>query len=151
MDLHVGDMLINKPNSVRARCLLNPTMPVTLRLEESTKCLLLIDDVENGDTIHVEMGKHIYMKSDLIHFSCLEEGNVRVSVAAAVIKKATLQIPTEEAIWGLVKWPKRLIEVEISRESRGPIVKQASKPDCDSEPSIGDGKKIPSMLTNAKF
>ena len=44
-----------------------------------------------------------------------------------------------------------MIEVEIARESRGLIVKQASKPGCDIEPRVGDGKKIPYKVINAKF
>ena len=64
--------------------------------DESAKCLLLIDDDVKGGTIHVVNGQ-AYMNVAVVHFSPLEEGNVRVTVLGILIKKAKISIPTEEA------------------------------------------------------
>jgi len=164
VDLNVGvversrvdPLIIDKPDSVRASCSMNPTTPVTPSSDDSIECLLLLDDFANGGTVHVANGR-AYMKAESVHFSSLEDVNVRVSVAAALIKKAFLPIPTdeaktiEEAVGGFVKWPKRLVEIEIAKESRGPVVTQALKVGGDSEPSPEDDKKISYKLINPKF
>ena len=70
---------MEKPNSVRASCSLNPTTPVTPSSDESVECLLFIDDDVNGGTIHVANGR-AYRNGSVVHFLPLEEGNVRVTV-----------------------------------------------------------------------
>jgi len=146
----------DKPDSVRASCSMNPTTPVTPCSDENIECILLLDDFMNGGTIHVANGR-AYMNAEHVHFSSLEDVNVRVSIATALIKKAFLPIPTdeaktiEEAVGGFVKWPKRLIETEIAKESRGPVVTQGLKVGGGSEPSADDDKKISYTLINPKF
>ena len=152
----IDPIVVEKPNSVRASCSLNPTTPVTPSSDESVECLLFIDDTEFGGTIHVANGR-AYMNGGVVHFSPLEEGNLRVAVLGVLIKKAKLPIPTEEAqtiedaIGGFVSWPKRLIEVDTGIESRGPVVKQLSKLGFESEASIDDAKKIPYKVINPKY
>ena len=80
-----------------------------------------------------------------------------MTVLRVLIKKAKLPIlieeakTTDDAIWRFVSWPKRLIEFDMAKESRGPVVKQLSKLDFESEASIDDAKKIPYKVINPKY
>ena len=75
----IDHVVVEKPNSVRASCSLNPTTPVTPSSDESVDCLLFIDDVVKGGTIHVANGR-AYMNGGVVHFSPLEERNLCVAV-----------------------------------------------------------------------
>lgn len=146
-DIHkpskVDPIIVEKLTSVRASCSLNPTTPVTPCSNESVECFLYIDDIVEGNTIHVANGR-VYLNEGVIHFSSLEEGNARVSVSGVLVKKAKLPIPTEEALTvedamgGFVSWPRRLIETETTaKESRGP-----PKLESTSQPTPDDNRRI---------
>uniref|UniRef100_UPI0015C52783 hypothetical protein n=1 Tax=Proteus mirabilis TaxID=584 RepID=UPI0015C52783 len=96
--------------------------------EESRECLLFIDNEKGHNPLYVASGR-VWVHSqptDTIHGTLIGDGNVRVSIEIAKVKKAPLPIPTFEAttventINSFVAWPKRLVELNMSIESHGP-------------------------------
>lgn len=126
---------VDQHNSYRASCSLNeihvtPTTPQPDLIpqagnEESRECLLFIDNEKGDNPLYVASGR-VWVHSqptDTIHGTLIGDGNVRVSIEIAKVKKAPLPIPTFEAttvvdaINSFVAWPKRLVELNRSIES----------------------------------